>query len=134
VSVGGDLRVAGDGPDGAWTIAVEHPHDRARPCAALGLADGGVATSTPAARRWHDAGPERHHLLSPTTGLPSPAPIASVTVAAGTAAWAEAFTKVPYALGAVAGAMALDAAGVAALVVEDDGTETATGALAELAR
>jgi thiamine biosynthesis lipoprotein len=133
VSVGGDLRVSGEGPAGGWSIAVEDPRDRDGVLARLGLADGGVATSTPAARRWRQDGADRHHLLSPATGRPAAAPVASVTVTAGTAAWAEAFTKVPYALGPVAGAVALDAAGVAALVVTDDGTETTTGAWTDIA-
>ncbi|HEX5366211.1 MAG TPA: FAD:protein FMN transferase, partial [Acidimicrobiales bacterium] len=127
VSVGGDLRVAGTAPRGAWSVAVEDPHDRARPRAVLALADGGVATSAPAARRWRHHGDDRHHLLSPTTGRPSTAPVASATVAAATAAEAEALAKVPYALGPVAAAVALDAAGVAAVVVGEDGSATATG-------
>jgi FAD:protein FMN transferase len=134
VSVGGDLRVSGEGPGGAWSIAVEDPHDADQVRTRLGLADGGVATSTPTARRWRQDGTDRHHLISPATGRPSGTPIASVTATAGTAAWAEAFTKVPYALGPLAGAVALDAAGIAALVITDDGTETTTGAWTETAR
>jgi FAD:protein FMN transferase len=132
VSVGGDLRVAASAPAGAWSVMVEDPHDRSGSREQLGLADGGVATSTPTARRWRQDGTDRHHLLSPATGAPADASVASVTVTAGTAAWAEAFTKVPFALGVVAGAVALDAAGVAALIVEDDGTETITGAWTEM--
>ncbi len=126
VSVGGDLRVTGRAPADAWAVAVEHPTGT-RPVAILDLADGGVATSTPAARRWPGPdGARRHHLLDPATTAPSTAAVASVTVAAGTAAWAEAFTKVPYALGAGDGLAALEEAGLAAMVVAQDGTARAT--------
>jgi thiamine biosynthesis lipoprotein ApbE len=47
--------------------------------------------------------------------------VSSVTVVAASGAWAEAFTKVPYSLGAAAGITALGAVGAAALVVADDG-------------
>jgi thiamine biosynthesis lipoprotein len=134
VSVGGDLRVTGRAP-GAWAVAVEHPDATRRRLAVVDLAEGGVATSTPAARRWtgHD-GRWRHHLLDPATAAPSTAPVASVTVAAGTAAWAEAFTKVPYALGTRDGLAALDAAGLAALIVTEDGTTHASAVWHALAR
>src|SRR5205823_3187293 len=53
VNLGGDLRVAGEPPDGpsAWTVAVEHPASP-EPVALLGLHDGAVATSTTLRRRW----------------------------------------------------------------------------------
>jgi FAD:protein FMN transferase len=133
VSIGGDLRVAGRAPAGSWTIAVEDPADPTRLRARLGLADGGVATSTPAARRWRQGTETRHHLLDPRRGASSDASVASVTVAAGTAAWAEAFTKVPFAVGPVEGTVVLDDAGIAALIVRTDGTSAATRAWAALA-
>lgn len=135
VSVGGDLRVTGRAPGGGWAVEAEHPHADHRPLAVVDLADGGVATSTPTARHWRGPdGRRRHHLLDPATASPSTAPIASVTVVAGSAAWAEAFTKVPYALGADEGLAALRAAGLAAVVVTDDGTTGATDVWHALAR
>ena len=135
VSVGGDLRVTGRAPGGGWAVTVEHPDPTRRRLAVLDLAEGGVATSTPAARRWTGRdGRPHHHLLDPATAAPSTAPVASVTVAAGTAAWAEAFTKVPYALGAPDGLAALDAAGLAALIVTEDGTTHASAVWHALAR
>lgn len=135
VSVGGDLRATGRASGGGWAVEVENPHAAGRPLAVVDLADGGVATSTPSARHWRGPdGRRRHHLLDPATAASSAAPIASVTVAAGTAAWAEAFTKVPYALGADAGLVALQAAGLAAVVVTDDGTTRTTDVWHALAR
>jgi thiamine biosynthesis lipoprotein len=132
VSVGGDLRVEGRAPHGAWSIAVEDPRDPAATGPVLALAAGGVATSAPGARRWSSGGVERHHLLCPTTGAPARDPVAAVTVAAATAASAEALTKVPFAYGPNGGAALLDAWDVAALVVGRDGSRRATTAWSRL--
>jgi thiamine biosynthesis lipoprotein len=126
VSVGGDLRVEGPAPHGAWSIGVEDPHDPARAGLVLALAAGGVATSTPAARRWRSAGHEHHHLFSPATGASAREGVASVTVAAASAAWAEAMTKVPFVRGAREGIAFLDHLAVAAFVVTADRTRIAT--------
>lgn len=134
VSMGGDLRVEGVGPHGAWSIAVEDPHDPGEPGPVVRLAAGGVATSTPSARRWHSGDGERHHLFSPATGAPADAPVASVTVAAATAAWAEALTKVPFVHGPEEGVTILRDMDVAALVVTRDGAQWATTAWSGLAR
>jgi thiamine biosynthesis lipoprotein len=132
VSVGGDLRVEGRAPQGAWSIAVEDPHDPAHLGPVVSLVAGGIATSTPAARRWHSGGVDHHHLFSPVTGEPARAPVASVTVAAATAAWAEALTKLPFSRGAQAGVAVLEDLAVAALVVSEDGSRLATTAWSAL--
>jgi thiamine biosynthesis lipoprotein len=134
VSVGGDLRVEGEGPQGAWSIAVEDPRDPAELGMVLAVAAGGVATSTPAARRWQSGGVDRHHLFSPATGAPADAPVASVTVAAATAAWAEALTKVPFVRGAQEGVAILGDMDVAAMVVTGDGARRTTPAWYRLGR
>jgi FAD:protein FMN transferase len=68
VNLGGDVRVAGTGPDGGcWTVAVEQP-GAAHPVANLGLVDGAVATSTTLRRRWQVNGEHRHHLIDPADG------------------------------------------------------------------
>jgi thiamine biosynthesis lipoprotein len=130
--VGGDLRVEGRAPNGAWSVAVEDPNDRTAFGPVLALAGGGVATSAPGARRWVSGGVERHHLLCPTTGAPARDPVAAVTVAAATAASAEALTKVPFAYGANGGVTLFEAWDVAALVVGRDGSRRATTAWSRL--
>ena len=90
VNLGGDVRVTGSPPDGAaWTIAVQHPLEGAS-IVTLALADGAVATSTTAYRRWGD---DAHHLIDPATGLPARTDLLAVTVVAGEAAWAEVVAK-----------------------------------------
>ncbi len=93
VNLGGDVRVAGIGPDGdGWTVSVDHPR-REVPLVRLGLRDGAVATSTTLRRRWTLAGLERHHLIDPRSGLPSDTDLELATVVAAEAWIAEALTK-----------------------------------------
>jgi FAD:protein FMN transferase len=95
VNLGGDLRVAGEPPDGApaWTVAVEHPAS-AEPLTLLGVHDGAVATSTTLRRRWTGAGGEvRHHLIDPWTGAPSTSDLTLAAVVAGHAWVAEVLAK-----------------------------------------
>ena len=134
VSVGGDLRVEGVAPQGAWSIAVEDPRDPTALGPVLALAAGVEVATPPAARRWRAGGVDRHHLFSPATGAPADVPVASVTVAAATAAWAEALTKVPFVRGAQAGVAILQDMDVAALVVSRDGVRQATAAWSRLGR
>jgi thiamine biosynthesis lipoprotein len=130
VSVGGDLRVSGTPPDGdaAWRIDIEHPDDPSHVIGQVLLADGGVATSTSARRRWlatdgADAtvATEVHHLLDPVTGRSAQVPRRQVTSVAGTAAWAEVAAKVTFLDGVVPDEHS------AALVVDDDDRLTALG-------
>ena len=89
VSLGGDIAVAGPAPEGGWRIRVEdvtgdvatHPTG---PSTVVTIHDGGLATSSTRARRWHRNGVELHHLLDPRTGLPPERSWRTVSVAAGT--------------------------------------------------
>lgn len=93
VNLGGDLRVAGESPQGvAWTIAIEHPLV-AEPVALVGLHAGAVATSTTLRRRWTVDGRMRHHLIDPWTGEPSESDLEVATVIAGEAWIAEVLAK-----------------------------------------
>ncbi|MBV8692712.1 MAG: FAD:protein FMN transferase, partial [Actinobacteria bacterium] len=93
VNLGGDVRVAGVGPDGeGWTIAVHHPWNDV-PLARLGIADGAVATSTTLLRRWESKGTVRHHLIDPQTGRPAETDINFVSVVSGQAWMAEVLAK-----------------------------------------
>lgn len=87
-NLGGDLRVAGLSSDSAgWCIEATLP-GRSGGMSVV-VADGGVATSTPALRRWdHGAGPA-HHIIDPTTGRPAADAAHNALVVAGTAWFAE---------------------------------------------
>jgi thiamine biosynthesis lipoprotein len=131
VNLGGDLRVAGEAPDGgAWTVAVEHPEWR-EPIAHLGLLDGAIATSTTLLRRWDDGdGRSRHHLIDPATGLPSNSDLAFVTVVADTAWRAEGLAKAVLLRRSDHPFDILGGTGAAALAVTDDGRVLASPGVA----
>ena len=99
VSIGGDLRVAGEPPDGdAWTIAVEAvPGDTSDH---VRLTDGGVATSSSRLRSWQRDDRTHHHLLDPDTLAPTDGDTVAATVVAGSARWAEVLTKPAFVRGA----------------------------------
>jgi thiamine biosynthesis lipoprotein ApbE len=91
VSLGGDTAVAGPAPDGGWRIRVQDttalPDEPADgPSQVVAISDGGLATSSTAARRWHHGGDVLHHILDPRTGLPAAAVWRTVSVAAATCA------------------------------------------------
>ena len=94
VNAGGDLAVAGDGPDGdGWTVAVEGPRDPTVTLAVLQLRSGSCATSSTGRRRWIQGDQERHHLIDPRTGGPAAGGLQSVTVVADTTIKAETWSK-----------------------------------------
>jgi len=95
VSLGGDIAVAGPAPDGGWRIRVQDvtgaPGDPpAGPYALIAIRDGGLATSSTAARRWRRGGDVLHHILDPRTSLPAEPVWRTVSVAAGSCADANA--------------------------------------------
>lgn len=127
VSIGGDLRVTGRAPTaGGWRIDVADPARRlsqpASPAAIVCLADGGVATSGTSVRRWTaPTGGEVHHLLEPASGAPGRGdgldePLVSVTIVAGTGAWADAWSKAAF-LDWTGVSQQLDALGIGAAAV-----------------
>ncbi len=93
VSIGGDISMGGQPPEGGWNIHIEHPR-RHRDAHALvgtvGVGAGGVATSSTTSRRWQHGGAERHHVIDPWTGTPSATDLSSVTVVARSGWLAEA--------------------------------------------
>lgn len=94
VNAGGDLAVAGDGPDGdGWTVAVEGPRDPTVTLAVLQLRSASCATSSTGRRRWIQGDQERHHLIDPRTGGPAAGGLQSVTVIADTTVKAETWSK-----------------------------------------
>jgi thiamine biosynthesis lipoprotein len=121
-NVGGDIRAEGCSPEGGdWWITVEDELDPEKSLAALSVAGGGVATSTTRRRRWRRGGEPMHHLLDPDTGRPLATPVASVTVLAATAAWAEVLTKVVFVAGPDDGLPLCERLGGHAIVVTDGG-------------
>ncbi len=130
VDLGGDLCVHGVGPyDGAWEVVFDDA-DLASHWGRVRCASGAVATSTRLRRRWRRGTHEVHHLLDPATGAPASSGLASVTVVAGEAWWAEVLAKAAFVRGADAGAALVETEGADALLVTDTGRVIETAGMA----
>ncbi|MGN8244169.1 FAD:protein FMN transferase [Cellulomonas soli] len=134
VDAGGDLALAGTGPDGrAWHVGVEDPLGGDEPVLVLALphpepgAPGSpvgtaCATSSTRRRRWTVDGAPVHHLVDPRTARPGGEGIASVTVVSPDPAWAEVWSKVLFLSGAAHVRAQAEDRGLAAAWVLTDGT------------
>ena len=125
VNVGGDLRcAASELAQHTWNIDIESPFDPTRIIAKLAIANGGVATSSTRAKRWHSQRREFHHLLSPTTHLPlsedNDSPV-QATVIGAEAVWAEVFATTVLVDGAVEGLALAQELRLGALVMLHNG-------------
>jgi len=121
INLGGDIRVIGTGPEGGgWTAGIDHPR-QASPLALVGLAGGGLATSTTLMRRWSVDGEEMHHLIDPATELPSAGPVEFATVIATEAWLAEVLTKAVMLSRSPEPLSALRGTGAEGLMVTSDG-------------
>lgn len=87
VSVGGDLRVAGEPPTDGWELEIDH---HVAPPARVNLRAGALATSSVLRRRWATEDGPAHHVIDPRTGRPTDGAVVACSVLAGEAWWAEA--------------------------------------------
>ncbi|HTN80546.1 MAG TPA: FAD:protein FMN transferase [Acidimicrobiales bacterium] len=126
VNVGGDLRVAGEPPDGdVWRVDVDDPRGGLS-LGVVALTDGAVATSSRAKRRWVTPdGVEHHHLIEPITGASAATSVLAATVVASEGWRAEVLAKVAFLDGmsrsSATGLFWLDRLGIGALVVHEGG-------------
>lgn len=126
VSLGGDTAVAGAPPDGGWRIRVQDktalPGEPAEgPTQVISIRDGGLATSSTAARRWQRGGDVLHHILDPRTGRPAAPVWRTVSVAAASCADANTAATAAVIRGRQAVSW-LTALRLPARLVEHDGT------------
>jgi thiamine biosynthesis lipoprotein len=122
VAVGGDVRVAGDGPHGGgWDIPVERPGHEDEDLFVRRLRDAAIVTSTTAYRRWRSDGGWVHHLVDPTTATSARTDVAAVVVAAPEAWWAEGLAKAALVAGGAEGATLLRRHGVDGWLLDADG-------------
>jgi FAD:protein FMN transferase len=122
VNAGGDIAVRG----GTWPIGVETAGEPLT----LELSGGGLATSGRDRRRWQRGGRELHHLIDPRSGEPAETDLLRVTAIARDAIEAEVTAKSLFLAGSDRAAREADAAGVAAVLVTDDGRTILAGRLA----
>jgi thiamine biosynthesis lipoprotein ApbE len=131
VSLGGDTSVAGEPPEGGWRIRVQDltamPDESPRgPSAVVAIRDGGLATSSTAARRWRRGGDMLHHIVDPRTALPAAPVWRTVSVAAATCADANTAATAAVIRGRQAPAW-LAGLNLPARLVEPDGTVQTVG-------
>jgi thiamine biosynthesis lipoprotein len=123
VSLGGDIATAGAAPVGGWRIHVADDH-RSGPDApgqTIAIADGGLATSSVAVRRWRRGGRTMHHIIDPSSGAPAGGPWRTVSVAAADCTDANIAATAALVRGERAPTW-LDALGLPARLVAHDGT------------
>ena len=122
VSLGGDIATAGPAPAGGWRIHVTDDH-RSGPDApgqTVAIADGGLATSSVAVRRWQRGAQTMHHIIDPSSGAPARGPWRTVSVAAADCTDANIAATAALVRGRRAPAW-LDALGLPARLVAHDG-------------
>lgn len=124
VSVGGDLRAAGEAPaESSWVVAIADPLDPLQVVGNLSLGAGAVASSWRTKRTWIGAdGLPRHHLIDPRTGRSAASGIAGVTVVAAQGWRAEILAKAAFLAGPEDGTALIAQSGAAGLVIADDGS------------
>ncbi len=121
VSMGGDLRVAGQGPDdGRWVIDVEDPFDESARLVSCPLDGDALVTSTRLFRQWHCGAGVAHHLIDPRRGTPADPNVAAVVVRASEAWWAEGLAKAALIAGLDDGPALLAHHGVTAWMIDAD--------------
>ncbi|UDY34705.1 FAD:protein FMN transferase [Dermatobacter hominis] len=126
VSLGGDVRVAGEVPDGGWPVPVTDPWDGSELLSVVLDRPGAVVMSSTRRRRWQtDGGGWAHHLIDPSTGRPAASGVAAVVAVAEEAWWAEALAKAALVLGAEDGVELLRRQGAEGVVVGDDTEQVA---------
>ena len=126
VSLGGDTSVAGEPPSGGWRIRVQDQtampdEPPPGPSTVVAIRDGGLATSSTAARRWQRGGDVLHHILDPRTGQPAAPVWRTVSVAAASCADANTAATAAIIRGRQAPAW-LASLNLPARLVEPDGT------------
>ncbi|MGN6431235.1 MAG: FAD:protein FMN transferase [Gaiellaceae bacterium] len=84
VSLGGDVAVAGDPPEGGWAVGLADDHAAPFPDGgpAVSVRSGGLATSGTCVRNWATASGRAHHIIDPRTGMPAVTPWRTASVAA----------------------------------------------------
>ena len=101
VSLGGNVYICGQKPDGAlWSVAVQDPKDTSAYAMTLELTDTFAVTSGGSQRFFTgEDGTVYQHILDPRTGKPAVTDILSVTVVAGNGTIADAYSTALYVMG-----------------------------------
>jgi FAD:protein FMN transferase len=129
VSLGGDIAVAGDAPEGGWSVRVTDNHAAApdAPGQTVLVSSGGLATSSTTVRCWVRGSRRLHHLVDPTTGQPAATCWRTVSVTASSCVDANIAATAAIVMGRAATRW-LEARRLPARLVATDGRVVRTGA------
>jgi FAD:protein FMN transferase len=129
VSMGGDVRTIGVGPDdGGWSIPIWNPFRPEQFFTHHRCVDTSVVASTTGFRRW--MGDDMHHdLIDPRTGLPSVGGVHSVAASGSQAWWAEGAAKAALIAGRDGAIDVLERLGLDGWVFLDTGEVRTTSSL-----
>ncbi len=133
VEIGGELRARGRNAKGKpWAVAIEEPLERDRDVhSIIHLTDRAVATSGDYRNFFEFNGQRYSHMIDPRSGRPVTHTLASVTVVAKTAGFADAMATALMILGPDDGMELASAQGIAAIFIQRSTsglTETVTPA------
>lgn len=128
VSIGGDIAVAGPPPEAGWRIHVtdDHRDDVSAPGQTISIRSGGLATSSVTVRRWQRQREQMHHIIDPSTELPSRGPWRTASVAASSCVDANIASTATLAMGED-GLGWLEGQGLPSRLVAHDGRALALG-------
>ena len=127
VNLGGDIRVAGEPPEGGWRVGIaddvrfDTSTATAEQQQVVTIGDGGLATSSPLGRAWRRGGADLHHIIDPSTGRPARSCWRTASVAAATCVGANIASTAAILRGERAPGW-LDGQGLPARLVRHDGT------------
>jgi thiamine biosynthesis lipoprotein len=130
VSLGGDLRVAGPGPDddASWRVSIEDARTGTVRFD-FPLVDEAIAQSTTVLRRWTRDGRELHHIVDPHQADCAATDVESAVVTAPSAWQADVLATAAIIAGARDGVALLERAGVDGWLFGRDGHMAATPAV-----
>ncbi len=132
VAVAGDIRGFGSRPDGGeWKIGVKNPRQRNGSdeiIARISLSNKAVSTSGDYERYFFINGRRFHHLLDPKTGYPAEC-CRSVSMIADEGVFADGFSTAVFILGPEKGLELVQALGMDAIIIDNNGKIHATPGL-----
>ena len=104
VTAGGDSRIIGkriaaDGSERDWLVAIRHPDDPNKVVTRIPLSDAAMSTSGDYERYFDENGVRYHHIIDPRTGH-SASKVRSATIIGPTATQTDGMSKTAFVLGA----------------------------------
>lgn len=127
INAGGDIRVMGESENGKWKIGVLHPREENKLINTLTLKDISVTTSGDYRKYFISEGKRYHHILNPSTGLPTEG-VESVTIIAPLAVDADALATAVFVMGKKKGMELIEKLkDVEGIIIDSDGLAISSG-------